>query len=209
MRPNSASARGVCRWPLGQRRTHQTEGLPPGESDGFDGPHRSGASSDRRSDRTAAERINDERPGAAPAIEPDALGVRQRSRRRALRAERQSVREALTFSGEALFAVRAPLGRPSLWRPGDHARQRSSTSVCHVRESPAPTGPDERNGDGGATFRRQRRVARAGRFRPQLLVGEGVDRRTSLGNDQWRERALCSLEPWRCAQLREQGSGFL
>ena len=36
---------------------------------------------------TAAERINDERQCAAPAIEPDAVGVRRRSRRRVLRAE--------------------------------------------------------------------------------------------------------------------------
>jgi hypothetical protein len=112
--------RGVCRWPSGQRRTHHSERLPPGERNGFACPHPIAVRPVQTVvlARTAAERINDERQCAAPAIEPDAVGVRRRSRRRVLRRGKGSgFEKPSTVWGKRFFAGRAPPGRPSLWRP--------------------------------------------------------------------------------------------
>lgn len=99
--------------------------------------------------RTAAERINDERQGAAPAIEPDAVGVRRRSRRRVLRRGKGSgFEKPSTVWGQALFRRPCAAGpalpmatfrtSASVWRAST-ARVRSATPTrCPAEEIACP-----------------------------------------------------------------------
>jgi hypothetical protein len=116
--------RGVCRWPSGQRRTHHSERLPPGESNGFaccqlaptpsqcgqfrpsflPGPRPNGS---MMSGKALHQRSNPTRWASGGGHGGECFGaekaVGSRSRRRS--------------GGKRFFAGRAPPGRPSLWRP--------------------------------------------------------------------------------------------
>jgi hypothetical protein len=94
-------------------------------------PHRSAPVQTIVLTSTAAERINDQRQCAAPAIEPDAVGVRRRSRRRVLRAEKAVGSRSRRRSGDKRFSpsVRRRAGHPY----GDQAQVRGRVLAVRPR----------------------------------------------------------------------------